>query len=762
MLKMNIKMVCALLAISTAMAFILGWIFQRRPEEPPGCQSQHQEGCLKDGGQEGPSLVFADLTPEEMVQVQRYLWDNLGVPLVDAPRSKPSDNCLYSIVLHLPPKTEVLEFLDHHGRKPTRQALAVVHFGNQEDPNVTEYVVGPLPRPTYHQDVTVQRYGEKLPYYRRFLLKSEQDEIDIFLSKEFSKAPNFMLRVLDFDGRNLVNNLAVPPGFKSGDRKLWMAHFQNVSGLYLHPVGFQVQVDVSSLNVSAWNVQSVFYNGQYFRDMEDLERQFNEGRVQVTKVKKAPLDGGYSSLKPKVPPQWAGPLHYEPRGPRFCIRDNQVSFMSWSFAFGMEVNRGPRIFDVRFQGERIVYELSLQDASALYGSNSPMTMNTRFMDLSFALGRGTVTLIPGVDCPFLATYLDGHYFLDSSRPLTRRNSICIFELNAEIPLRRHFDHFIEDSPFYGGLVDSVLVFRSVSTMVNYDYVWDFVFHQNGAVGVRMFASGYIQTAFFFEDAADFGNKVQELTLGAIHTHNLHYKADLDVGGVKNSLVTNDMAFTKVQAPWDPEHEIHQMRLKRQILQTEDEAAFRLDAPFPRNIYFAANSTNRWGHDRGYRIQIYSFSGDHLPESDPMERAISWGRYKLAVTKRKEEEPFSTSVYNQNDPWTPSVAFADFINNETITNEDLVAWINVGFLHIPHSEDIPNTVTVGNAVGFMLRPYNFFDDDPSIYSPDGVFFSSKQDITSCAVNHLACVAKIASCLPNFPPFSYEGFRNLTRL
>lgn len=48
-----------------------------------------------------------------------------------------------------------------------------------------------------------------------------------------------------------------------------------------------------------------------------------------------------------------------------------------------------------------------------------------------------------------------------------------------------------------------------------------------------------------------------------------------------------------------------------------------------------------------------------------------GRYQLAVTRRKEEEPTSTSIYNQNDPWTPTVTFADFINNETITNE--VRW-----------------------------------------------------------------------------------------
>jgi primary-amine oxidase len=41
---------------------------------------------------------------------------------------------------------------------------------------------------------------------------------------------------------------------------------------------------------------------------------------------------------------------------------------------------------------------------------------------------------------------------------------------------------------------------------------------------------------------------------------------------------------------------------------------------------------------------------------------------LAVTQRKEEEPSSSSIFNQNDPWTPTVNFTDFISNETIAGE----------------------------------------------------------------------------------------------
>nr|XP_034989921.1 membrane primary amine oxidase-like isoform X2 [Zootoca vivipara] len=755
------KLAYLLLALCTAIIFILVWAFQSRGGSPKLCDCHLQEMGLEERSHGVCSQVFADLTPEEIMEVKIYLQYNLGVPLVEPPQAKPSDNCIFSITLQLPPKAEVLQFLDHQGTRPSRQALAVLHFGNQEDPNVTEFVVGPLPKPTYHQDVTVQKYGGKLPYFKRFLLNNEFKEIHTFLrNKEYPKAPNFMQKVLYYNGSNFAYYHGLPPGLKSGDRKIWVAHFQNVPGNYLHPFGFDIQVDLSSLNVSHWKVLKVFYNGQYFEDMEDIERQFIMGHVKVAKVKKAPLDGGYSSLKQRVPHQRLGPLHYEPRGPRYRIWNNQVFFMSWSFAFGIDANRGPRIFDVRFKGERIVYELSLQDGGSIYGSNNPASMLTRYMDLSFGIGSSGSTLTQGVDCPYLATYLDRHYFLDSSLPVTRKNSICIFEQNAEVPVRRHYDR--SEPPFYGGLVDSALVFRSISSVANYDYVWDFKFHQNGAVGVAIHASGYIQSAFYFGDALEFGNRVEEWALGDIHTHNINFKVDMDIGGVKNSLVANDMAFETVKAPWSPENKIHRMKIVRKVLDTENKAAFRLHDNMPRHIYFAANSTNKWGHKQGYRIQMVSFSGDHLPETDPMERAISWGRYKLAVTKRKEKEPFSTSIYNQMDPWTPSVAFADFLNNESIINEDLVAWITAGFLHIPHAEDIPNTPTLGNVIGFFLRPYNYFDDDPSMDSPDSVFFSSQQDPTSCDVNYLACVPKTAACLPSFPPFTYEGFQNMTVL
>ncbi|XP_077921898.1 amine oxidase [copper-containing] 3 isoform X3 [Halichoerus grypus] len=217
-----------------------------------------------------------------------------------------------------------------------------------------------------------------------------------------------------------------------------------------------------------------------------------------------------------------------------------------------------------------------------------------------------------------------------------------------------------------------------------------------------------------------------------------------------------MTYVPTPVPWSPEHQMQRLQVTRKLLETEEQAAFPLGGAPPRYVYLASNHSNKWGHPRGYRIQLLSFAGEPLPQNSSLERAVSWGRYHLAVTQRKEAEQSSTSIYNQNDPWAPTVDFADFINNETIAGEDLVAWVTAGFLHIPHAEDVPNTVTVGNGVGFFLQPYNFFDQDPSFESADSVYFREEQDAGACEVNPLACLPHAAACAPDLPAFSHGGF------
>ncbi|MEE6516071.1 hypothetical protein FKM82_025278, partial [Ascaphus truei] len=653
---MNLKAVLILLALALATILALVCVLlSGSAKSDQDCGSQPQRGHLrKQAGQQQQqkssdhSLVFADLDPKEFSAVVEYLQKNLGVELVNAAEANPSENCIYYIDVKYPSKREVLDYLDKGASKPTREALAVIFFGNQRDPNITELVVGPLPSPSYHKDITLEKYKDKLPYYRRPVIGKEYVEAyNLVYHKEFATAPHFLRDVFGYDGTNFAALTTVPRGFKSGDRSTWFVLFHNVSGscFALHPVGLEILIDHKSLDVTKWKVSKVFYIGVYYSNMADLEEQYNAGKVKVVKMDKVLPEDDIGSMNPKVPPIHGAPIQYEPSGARYSVNRNQVNFLSWSFTFGINVNAGLRLFDIRFNDERIVYELSSQEAIAIYGSNTPGGMITRYMDGSFGIGRFSHELVRGVDCPYLATYVDTHYLMESQTPETTKNAICIFEHNSGVPLRRHYSNM--HSLYYGGLASTVLVVRAVSTLINYDYVWDFIFYQNGAIEAKMHATGYISSSFYFADGLDYGSRVGEHTLGTLHTHFINYKVDMDVGanlphslsfaGTANSILTQDMQFNPLNVPWQPDTKIQRPKVVRQVLETENQAAFPLDGKTPRYVHFTSNRTNKWGHPRSYRIQIVSFAGEFLPEESPIEEAMGWARYKSASSGQSAKD-----------------------------------------------------------------------------------------------------------------------------
>ncbi|KAF6732805.1 Primary amine oxidase, liver isozyme [Oryzias melastigma] len=715
----------------------------------PRCSAQRVRPLLAKHDER--SVVFADLSQEEYLQVQTYMLQQKGLEISTKQTTKPSENFLFLVDLFLPKKVDVLAFLDGKGPAPERQATVVVFHGSTGF--IKEYVVGPLPNPTHHRDVTQEKYHMELPITKRLVTVGEYALMFEFFEREvFSKLKKVMQESFGVGPNRKLNAFEqMPRGVRSGDRQTWVSFFRDMSGMYIHPVGFEVLLNHQSLNASRWTVERLLYNGLYFDSVEELNQAYEEGRVDKIVYKESP---DYGSLKPKPGlQQQVGPQQFSAEGKRFSVRNNHVVYLDWSFAFGLSALTGMRAFDVRFRGERIIYELSVQEAMSVYGSVTPGMIVTKFLDSSIGIGRFAHELVRGVDCPYDATYVDSVRYIDTPKPVRFRNSICVFEHNMGQPLRRHFADFFHHS--YGGMANSALVFRTITAIGNYDYMWDFIFYQSGSVEAKVHATGYISSSYMVRGSLKHGHQVAENVLGNIHTHFINFKVDLDVSGVKNVFQTKDMEFVNVSLPWIPDHFAMIPQLVEKQLKTEQEAALRYDTKTPRYLHIASNATNSWGHQRSYRLQVFSFAGDHLPESQPEERSMSWARYKVAITKHKDQEQTSSSLYSQNDMWAPAVDFSRYIeDNENIENEDLVAWVTTGFLHIPHSEDIPNTVTVGNGGGVLLRPHNYFNQDPSIHSVDAVYLDPGAE-ESCENNRMACFAQ-ETCGPVLEPFTYQGF------
>lgn len=492
----------------------------------PKC-SAHRVHPLR-GKHDERSVIFADLSLEEYNKVQQYMLRQKDLDISTNQFAKPRDNFLFLIDLSLPKKAEALAYLDTNGPKPNREATVVVFCGSRGE--IKEYVVGPLPNPSYHNDVTRERYNMDIPINARTVTVGEYALLFKFLQAEvFSKLPKLMKESFGRkDGETLDAFEQMPRGIRSNERKTWISFFRPMSGLYIHPVGFEVRVNHGSINESKWTVDGVLYNGKHFDTVQELKEEYNSGRVEKIVYEASP---DYGSLKPRNKPLQVGPQLFNVEGKRYSISNNHVMYMNWSFAFGLGSLTGMRVFDVRFKNERIVYELSVQEAMSVYGSVTPGMILTKFLDSSIGIGRFAHELVRGVDCPYEASYVDTYRYIDAPKPVRYRNSICIFEHNLGQPLRRHFADFAHYS--YGGMVNSALVFRTITAIGNYDYMWDFIFYQSGSVEAKVHATGYISSSYLVKGNLKYGHQVAHNVLGNIHTHFISFKVDMDVLGEWN-------------------------------------------------------------------------------------------------------------------------------------------------------------------------------------------------------------------------------------
>lgn len=510
--------------------------------------------------------IFDDLTTEEIVTVRDFLLAKKELNITPFEQATLSSNYIYLIELNLPSKDAALEFLDKNGSKPIRQAKAIVKRGGDSAPVIQEYIVEPTDKPAKYR-----KLPNSVPFHKANHDSIQIDIVNKILIEMSRKLDNLMVE--SFDGYSYYNcttrcltwTNSQPGGLQSGQHKLWTIFTRDIPGMYIHPVGLQVLVDTPGTDQSLWKVEKIYYNGKVFNSAESLLTAYQQGFKTFVKAPTA-KEALYSTYQQRGDPLPAtpkrGPRLYEPDGKRFTVKGRHVEYMAWSFDFRARSSTGIQIFNVKFAGNRIIYEISLQEAAAFYSGHSPFQMYTDYLDSAWGMGSATFELARGIDCPDTAIFIDVVYHVDTPRPRRHKNAVCIFELNTGMPLRRHFENDFEGGyKFYGGMVSNALVLRSISTPYNYDYIFDYVFYNNGVVEARVGTSGYLQTIFWTSEESPYGSQVHKTVTGSVHDHMLNYKVDLDVAGRRNSYETIDVEIETIKDPWFPEYNRTQKVLK---------------------------------------------------------------------------------------------------------------------------------------------------------------------------------------------------------
>ena len=615
--------------------------------------------------------VFDDLTVDEITAVRDYLLKRRELKLTKYVKAHVDNNYIYLIQLLPPSKDEVLEFLDNDGPKPERKAVVVIFHGATDPPVVREYIVSPVANPTnYKARIVPGGQKETVPFNARpFDSPVEKKGLtNVIVRKASQKLYKLMYE--SYDGYTFTTCTTkclqflstAPMGFTGEDRYTWISFIRTgFPGEYYHPLNLMLLVDHGGALASEWKILKVLYNNQTFDTIDELVAKYENDTIEKIKVT-APKGNAtlFSSYERRGTPQpsepMRGPELYEPDGKRYTVSGRHVSYMSWSFDFRMDSNSGMQIYDIQFNGERIVYELSLQEAAATYAGYYPTPLWNNFLDGSFGMGKSSYEMVRGVDCPDTATFFDLVHMIGFGGPKTFRNAVCVFELNTGIPLRRHYE-----KNFYGGMANQVLILRTIATVYNYDYVFDFIFNQNGVIEVKMSASGYLFGAYYDSNMHPYAYPLHEHFTSGTHDHLINYKVDLDVGGRKNSYETIEIGIENITERWFPNRRRVQKVLKRSVKKTELDAAYKFDFDQPKYLnFFSDVQKNRMGVKKGYRIQLGAMLKQLYPEDWMITPMLSWSLYQMAVTKYKANETQSSSIYNQNAPTDPQVRYYKFI------------------------------------------------------------------------------------------------------
>lgn len=629
---------------------------------------------------------------------------------------------------------------------------------------MVEYRVGPLPSPTY-----AVRIGQPfIPWLMRAIDDREYAGFEDVIVPAMQAGLNRILYESfgeDYDTgvEGECNSCGMtwtdtsPRGYTRGERATWIWFLghkneepKETEGFYVRTTGVEMRIQHNTPDKADWRILEIVYNGVGFANVSALVYAYDNGRLAKVKLP-ADEDPTWSSMRRKgasrAGEELPAPISFSPAGRRFVVQGNAVSWLGWNFYIGHSLKAGIYFWDMRFKGDRIVYEMGLNEAYASYSGFAPVQAQTVYTDSGWGMGWSSYELVNGVDCPEGAVYLNMTYFYQDHKAYTIRNYACIFEERApEGQIMRHYDQDFEGSyNFIAAYLQTRLVVRTSSSVYNYDYLYDTIFMMDGTIQNKATASGYIQASFPSQwpsgnrEVHLFATKVRNGTIGNLHDHLFAYKVDLDILGTSNRVERHNVKMGRFDLPWSFPSRNHPMRYMEHVaVSTEAQGVSSYVQDFARPAMFAQYANGRdnaWGHHRAYRFQIETGAIQLFNDSATnIMPSVQWSKYNLVFVQRKEnisEHSLSQYAwYDMSASADPIVRFDDWaFNGDSLVDQDIAAFVTVGVLHMPHAEDIPVTYSVGTYASFYIKPMNYNDRSPVIDVSQGIVVTKDEQIST---------------------------------
>jgi primary-amine oxidase len=453
----------------------------------------------------------------------------------------------------------------------------------------------------------------------------------------------------------------------------------------------------------------------------DLERKAivrieDQGLVPVP-MKPTAYDGKGRTLT-----QAPKPLEItEPEGKNYTISGRQVHWRNWDFHLRLDSRVGLVLSTVTYndRGKRrqVMYEGSLGGMIVPYGDPDTGWYFKAYLD-SGEYGMGTLTspIQRGTDVPDNAVLLDATLADYTGAPVVLPAAIAVFERYAG----PEFKHQEMGQPNVS-TERRELVVRWISTVGNYDYLFDWVFAENGTIGINAGATGIeavkgvvSRTMQDATAAADtrYGTLIDHHIVGTTHQHIYNFRLDLDVDGTANTLTEVDPVVTANTAGGP---RTSTMQLVQRTPATELQAAQKFD---PATIRLLSNTarTNKVGNPVSYQLIPYAggthpiAKGANFGKDEWIYHRLSFMDRQLWVTRYDPDERHPEGKY-PNRSNSDSGLGRYTADDQAIVHTDTVVWLTTGTTHVARAEEWPIMPT--EWVHVLLKPWNFFDETPTL-------------------------------------------------
>jgi primary-amine oxidase len=358
----------------------------------------------------------------------------------------------------------------------------------------------------------------------------------------------------------------------------------------------------------------------------------------------------------------------------------------------------------------VLYRGSVSELAMFYADPSPAWFFRNVLDEGeVGLGLLTASLEPGADAPANALFIDGLMPTESGGATQVPKAMAVYERDAGI-LWKH-------NELEGGHNETrratELVLSSVATISNYDYCFNWVFHQDGALEMEVILTGIVEPQGVAPgDTPKFAQRLTPNLAAVHHQHWFNFRLDLDVGGAaENSVV--EMNAETLPAGRDNPHNRAFVE-KETVLATEREAQRQLNAATGR-MWKVINTgvRNALGEPVGYALVTGENSLPFLPPDSWPRKRMGYVNAHLWVTPYEPDELYATGDYpyqNKGNDGLPKWTTA----NRSIANKDVVVWYTMGISHVTRPEDWP--VMNAHKAGFKLVPWGFFARNPALNVP----------------------------------------------